>query len=136
MSIRISCDYLGDLRVRAVHSSSGAEIITDAPVDNQGQGRSFSPTDLAAASVATCMITIIGIQAKSIPLDVTGLKVEIEKHMTKTPPRRIAQLDIKMMMPAGIPEELRPRLIRAAEACPVKQSFRDDTIINLEWFWA
>ena len=136
MSIKISCDYLGDLRVRAVHSSSGAEIITDAPVDNQGQGRSFSPTDLAAASVATCMITIIGIQAKSIPLDVTGLKVEIEKHMTKTPPRRIAQLDIKMMMPAGIPEELRPRLIRAAEACPVKQSFRDDTLINLQWFWA
>jgi putative redox protein len=136
MSIKISCDYLGDLRVRAVHSSSGAEIITDAPVDNQGQGRSFSPTDLAAASVATCMITIIGIQAKSIPLNLNGFKVEIEKHMTKTPPRRIAQLDIKMMMPAGIPEELRPRLIRAAEACPVKQSFREDTIINLEWIWA
>jgi putative redox protein len=136
MSIKISCEYLGDLRVRAVHSSSGAEIITDAPVDNQGQGRSFSPTDLAAASVATCMITIIGIQAKSIPLDVTGLKVEIEKHMTKTAPRRIEQLDIKMMMPARIPEELRPRLIRAAEACPVKQSFRDDTLINLQWFWA
>lgn len=136
MSIKISCDYLGDLRVRAVHSSSGAEIITDAPVDNQGQGRSFSPTDLAAASMATCMITILGIQAKSIPLDLTGLKVEIEKHMTKTPPRRIAQLDIKMMMPAGIPEELRPRLIRAAEACPVKQSIRDDTVINLEWIWA
>lgn len=136
MSIKISCDYLGDLRVRAVHSSSGAEIITDAPVDNQGQGRSFSPTDLAAASMATCMITILGIQAKSIPLDLTGLKVEIEKHMTKVPPRRIAQLDIKMMMPAGIPEELRPRLIRAAEACPVKQSFRDDTVINLEWIWA
>ena len=136
MSIKIFCDYLGDLRVRAVHSSSGAEIITDAPVDNQGQGRSFSPTDLAAASMATCMITILGIQAKSIPLDLNGLKVEIEKHMTKTPPRRIAQLDIKMMMPAGIPEELRPRLIRAAEACPVKQSFRDDTVINLEWIWA
>jgi putative redox protein len=136
MSIKISCDYLGDLRVRAVHSSSGAEIITDAPVDNQGQGRSFSPTDLAAASMATCMITILGIQAKSIPLNLTGLKVEIEKHMTKTPPRRIAQLDIRMMMPAGIPEELRPRLIRAAEACPVKQSFRDDTVINLEWIWA
>jgi len=136
MSIKISCNYLGDLRVRAVHLSSGAEIITDAPVDNQGQGRSFSPTDLAAASMATCMITILGIQAKSIPLDLTGLKVEIEKHMTKTPPRRIAQLDIKMMMPAGIPVELRPRLIRAAEACPVKQSFRDDTVINLEWIWA
>jgi len=136
MSIKIFCDYLGDLRVRAVHSSSGAEIITDAPVDNQGQGRSFSPTDLAAASMATCMITILGIQAKSIPLDLTGLKVEIKKHMTKVPPRRIAQLDIKMMMPAGIPEELRPRLIRAAEACPVKQSFRDDTVINLEWIWA
>ncbi|MEI6283779.1 MAG: OsmC family protein [Opitutae bacterium] len=136
MSIKISCEYLGDLQVRAVHSASGAEIITDAPIDNQGQGRSFSPTDLAAASMATCMITIIGIQAKSIPLDVTGLKVEIEKHMTKTAPRRIEQLDIKMMMPAGIPEELRPRLIRAAEACPVKQSFRDDTLINLQWFWA
>ncbi len=136
MSIKISCEYLGDLRVRAVHSTSGTEIITDAPVDNQGQGRSFSPTDLAAASVATCMITIIGIQAKSIPLDLTGFKVEIEKHMTTTPPRRIAQLDVQMFMPVGIPEELRPRLIRAAEACPVKQSFRGDTVINLQWFWA
>ena len=136
MSIKISCEYLGDLRVRAIHSTSGAEIITDAPVDNQGQGRSFSPTDLAAASVATCMITIIGIQAKSIPLDLTGFKVEIEKHMSPTPPRRIAQLDVKMFMPTGIPVELRPRLIRAAEACPVKQSFRDDTLINLQWFWA
>jgi len=135
MSIKISCEYLGDLRVRAVHAPSGAEIITDAPVDNQGQGRSFSPTDLAAASVATCMITIVGIQAKSIPLDLTGFKVEIEKHMSTTPPRRIAQLEVKMFMPAGIPEELRPRLIRAAEACPVKQSFRDDTVINLQWFW-
>lgn len=136
MGIKIVCDYLGDLRVRAIHTSSGAEIITDAPVDNQGQGRSFSPTDLAAASMATCIITIMGIQAKSIPLNLVGLKVEIEKHMSPAPPRRIIQLDIKIMMPAGIPEELHARLIRAAEACPVKQSFREDTLINLEWHWA
>ena len=136
MSVKISCDYLGDLRVRAIHGPSGTELITDAPVDNQGQGRSFSPTDLAATAMATCIITIIGIHARQMNVDLKGMKVEVEKQMSVTPPRRIARLDLVITMPSGIKEEHRPRLVRAAEACPVKQSFREDTIIECRWIWA
>lgn len=136
MSVKISCDYLGDLRVRAVHGPSGTELLTDAPADNQGLGRSFSPTDLAATALATCIMTILGIHARQMNLDLRGMKVEVEKQMSTTPPRRIAQLDLVITMPANIKEDQRARLIRAAEACPVKQSFREDTAIACRWIWA
>jgi putative redox protein len=135
MSVKISCEYLGDLRVRAQHGPSGNELLTDAPIDNQGKGEAFSPSDLAATAVGTCILTILGIQAKSLGADFRGARVDVEKHMTSTPPRRIARLDIRISMPAGIPEDLRPRLIRAAEACPVKQSLHPDIVIAMEWSW-
>ena len=136
MSVKISCDYLGDLRVRAIHGPSGTELITDAPVDNQGQGRSFSPTDLAATSVATCILTIMGIHARQMNVDLKGMKVEVEKHMSTNPPRRIVRLDLVISMPSTVKEEYRARLMRAADACPVKQSFREDTMIECRWIWA
>lgn len=136
MSVKVSCEYLGDLRVRAIHGPSGTELITDAPVDNQGQGRSFSPTDLAATSVATCILTIMGIHARQMNLDLKGMKVEVEKHMSTNPPRRIVRLDLVISMPATVKEEYRARLMRAADACPVKQSFREDTMIECRWIWA
>ena len=135
MGVKISCDYLGDLRVRAMHGPSGVELITDAPVDNQGKGESFSPTDLAATALASCILTILGIQARGLGLDFRGMRIEVEKHMTAQPPRRIAKLDVAIHMPAGIAEDLRPRLMRAAEACPVKQSLHPDTEIVLVWSW-
>ncbi len=135
MSVKISCEYLGDLRVRATHGPSGMVLITDAPVDNQGKGESFSPTDLTATSLATCIMTILGIQAKGLNLDFRGLRVEVEKHMTAQPPRRIAKLEAMIQMPAGIAEELHDRLIRAANACPVKQSLHPDIEIVLTWNW-
>ena len=135
MSVKISCEYLGDLRVRAQHGPSGNELLTDAPIDNQGKGEAFSPSDLAATAVGTCILTILGIQAKSLGTDFRGARVEVEKHMTTTPPRRIARLDIRISMPAGIAEDLRPRLMRAAEACPVKQSLHPDIVIAMEWSW-
>lgn len=136
MSVKISCEYLGDLQVVATHGPSGVKLITDAPVDNHGKGASFSPTDLATTALATCIMTILGIQARSLEMDFKGMRVEIEKHMTATPPRRIAKLDVQIQMPKGIPEELRPRLIRAAEACPVKQSLHSEVVINLVWNWS
>jgi len=136
MSVKISCEYLGDLRVQATHGPSGTKLITDAPVDNHGKGASFSPTDLATTALATCVMTILGIQARGLEMDFRGMKIEIEKHMTATAPRRIAKLDVQIQMPKGIPEELRPRLMRAAEACPVKQSLHPDVEINLVWNWA
>ncbi len=135
MSVKISCEYLGNLRVRATHGPSGTVLITDAPVDNQGKGESFSPTDLTVTSLATCIMTILGIQAKGLNLDFRGLRVEVEKHMTAQPPRRIAKLEAMIQMPAGIAEELHDRLIRAANACPVKQSLHPDIEIVLTWNW-
>jgi putative redox protein len=135
MSVKISCEYLGDLRVRAQHGPSGNALLTDAPVDNQGKGEAFSPSDLAATAVGTCILTILGIQAKGLGADFRGARVEVEKHMTTVPPRRIARLDIRISMPAGIAEDLRPRLMRAAEACPVKQSLHPDIVIAMDWSW-
>lgn len=135
MSVKLSCEYLGDLRVRAQHGPSGSELLTDAPVDNQGKGEAFSPSDLAATAVGSCILTILGIQAKGLGADFRGARVEVDKHMTTVPPRRIARLDVRIAMPAGIPADLRPRLIRAAEACPVKQSLHPDIVIAMEWSW-
>jgi putative redox protein len=135
MSVKLSCEYLGDLRTRATHGPSASTLLTDAPVDNQGKGEAFSPSDLAATAVGSCILTILGIQAKSLAADFRGARVEVEKHMTTVPPRRIARLDIRISMPAGIPEDIRPRLIRAAEACPVKQSLHPDIVIAMEWSW-
>jgi putative redox protein len=135
MSVKLSCEYLGDLRTRATHGPSGSTLLTDAPVDNQGKGEAFSPSDLAATAVGSCILTILGIQAKSLDADFRGARVEVEKHMTTVPPRRIARLDLRITMPAGIPEDIRPRLIRAAEACPVKQSLHPDIVIAMEWSW-
>lgn len=135
MSVKISCEYLGDLRVQATHGPSGAVLQTDAPVDNHGKGEAFSPTDLTASSLAACILTILGIQAKNLGADFRGARIEVEKHMTTQPPRRIARLDVRIAMPSGITEDVRLRLMRAADACPVKQSLHPDIVIAMEWSW-
>ena len=99
MAVNISCEYLGDLHVRAVHGPSGHVIVTDAPVDNQGKGEGFSPTDLAATAMATCFLTILGIHARNTGLDLRGAHASVAKHMTTTPPRRIAKLEVDIAMP-------------------------------------
>jgi putative redox protein len=136
MSVKISTEYLGDLRTRAIHGPSKVQLFTDAPVDNHGKGESFSPTDLVATATAACVMTILGIQAKGLGRDFRGMAIEVVKHMTVQPPRRIARLELHISMPAGIPEELRPRLMRAAEACPVKQSLHPEVEVAMDWHWA
>lgn len=135
MVVNITCEYLGDLRVRATHGPSGHVLVTDAPVDNQGKGDGFSPTDLAATAMATCFLTILGINARNTGLDLAGARATIAKHMTTMPPRRLARLDVEIAMPPGVPPEARERLVRAAEACPVKQSLHPDVEIVLSWTW-
>ncbi len=136
MSVRIDCEYLGDLRLRATHAPSGTVLLTDAPVDNQGKGESFSPTDLAATALATCMGTIMAIQARTLGLELKGMRISVEKHMSAQPPRRIARLVLRVGMPAGIPPEARVRLERAAAACPVHHSLHPDIASEVEWSWA
>jgi uncharacterized OsmC-like protein len=92
MAVSITVDYTGGLRCSATHGPSKNTLITDAPVDNHGKGESFSPTDLVATALATCMATVIGIKAQQKNLDVTGMKVSVEKHMSEDSPRRIVRL--------------------------------------------
>jgi len=136
MSVRIDCEYLGDLRVRAVHAPSGTVLLTDAPVDNQGKGESFSPTDLAATALLTCMATIMGIQGRTLGIELKGMRLSVEKHMTTQPPRRIARLALRIDMPAGVPEDARLKLERAAAACPVHHSLHPEIVTEVSWSWA
>lgn len=136
MSVRIDCEYLGDLRVRATHAPSGTVLHTDAPVDNHGKGESFSPTDLAATALATCMATIMGIQGRTLGLELRGMRLSVEKHMTAQPPRRIGRLVLRIDMPAGIPADARAKLERAAAACPVHHSLHPEIVTEVTWNWA
>jgi putative redox protein len=135
MSIRIDCEYLGDLRVRAVHAPSGTVLHTDAPVDNHGKGESFSPTDLAATALATCMATIMAIQGRTLGIELRGMRLSVEKHMTAQPPRRIEKLLLVITPPAGVPADARLKLERAAAACPVHHSLHPEITTDIEWRW-
>ena len=125
MAVRITGRYAGDLKVDLTHGPSGKEIRTAAPVDNQGDGSSFSPTDLVASALGACMVTLMGIAAKNHDINVEGLTFFVEKHMTNDP-RRIGSLPVTIQMPAGLSPEQRLKLERAALTCPVCRSLPDE----------
>jgi putative redox protein len=120
--VKIKIQYLGDLRCELTHGPSGQKILTDAPVDNMGKGEAFSPTDLAASSLGSCMMTIMGIAAKRNNIDLAGTEIDVEKEMIAVPVRRIGKITIHFKMPKGIPTDKRDMLERAAHACPVHKS--------------
>ncbi|MEP2776691.1 MAG: OsmC family protein [Luteolibacter sp.] len=134
--VRINLNYQGGLRCTATHAPSGNVITTDAPVDNNGKGEAFSPTDLVATALGACMATVMGILAerKEIPLE--GMAIEVRKHMSEDSPRRISKLevDIKMPVPASHPE--RKLLESAARGCPVHHSLHPDIVTVFNWTWA
>ena len=117
--------YKGDLRTEATHLQSGNTIITDAPVDNEGKGEAFSPTDLVATALASCMITIMGIVARRDGIDIEGTTAEVEKVMSADP-RRIGEIRIKIHFSIPIDKKDKERLERAAHTCPVRKSLHDD----------
>ena len=124
--ISIAIEYLGGLRCQSTHGPSQTTLLTDAPVDNHGKGESFSPTDLVATALGTCMATVIGIFAERHGLDVRGMKVTVGKEMTQAPVRRISRLsvEITLPLPAGHPQK--EAMERAALTCPVHQSLHPD----------
>lgn len=127
--------YRGELRTTCVHLSSGNEIITDAPVDNRGKGEAFSPTDLLATSIASCMLTIMGIKANDLKIDIEGARAEVNKIMASNP-RRVAKVQITVQMPEGnYPDEIRRQLERSAMECPVIYSIHPDIEkeVNFQW---
>lgn len=136
MAVSISVDYEGGLRCRTTHGPSQNQFITDAPVDNHGKGESFSPTDLVATALATCMATVIGIKAQQKGYDLVGMKVSVEKHMSEDSPRRIARLPIiiEIPLPADHPD---CKLLEAtALGCPVHHSVHPDIDKPVTFVWS
>ena len=124
--------YLGNLRTEATHLRSGISIITDAPVDNNGKGEAFSPTDLVATALGSCMLTIMGIVARKDNIYIEDTTVEVSKIMSKTP-RRIDEIRISFVFRNFLDEEQRKKLERAARTCPVSASLHNDVKETIEF---
>ena len=135
MSVRMAVTYQGELHCEGVHEPSGTRIETDAPKDNEGRGERFSPTDLVGAALGSCMLTVMGIVARRHAWDMTGARAAVEKEMVAQPQRRIGRLGLRIEMPAGIPQNARAVLERAAHTCPVHQSLHPDVKIELAFVW-
>jgi putative redox protein len=133
--VRITARYQGSLACQATHTPSGRQLETDAPVDNGGKGESFSPTDLVAAALGTCVMTIVGLVAQRHEIDVTGMTVEVEKGMVADPVRRIGSLKtLVSISAAAVPNpEMRKRLENAGRTCPVHQSLHPSIEAPIEF---
>jgi|CXWL01.1.fsa_nt_gi uncharacterized OsmC-like protein len=121
MAVEITGAYRGDLKVDLTHGPSGAQLRTAAPVDNNGDGSSFSPTDLVAAALGACMVTVMGIVAHRDGIELAGSHFRVEKHMHGEP-RRIGRLPVEIHLPATLSAAERGKLERTARTCPVHRS--------------
>jgi putative redox protein len=133
--VEIDVTYEGNLRCTAVHGPSGATFATDAPKDNMGKGESFSPTDLVATALGTCMLTIMGITANRLGLDLTGSKVRVVKEMITAPVRRIGRLRVEIAVPRDFTPDQRRQLEAAAHSCPVHRSLHPDVDVPVSFTW-
>ena len=126
--------YNGNLRTTCVHLRSGSEYITDAPVDNNGKGEAFSPTDTIATGLANCMMTMMGIKARDMGVDIEGSTAEVTKHMAADP-RRISKIEVRFEMHAALSEKHRKILMHTANTCPVHYSLHPDIEKVIEFNW-
>ena len=128
--------YEGDLRTVALHNASGTRIETDAPVDNQGKGERFSPSDLVATALGSCMLTIMGMKARDLNIDLKGTRIEIQKIM-KPDPRRISGISLTFHLPrtSHVSEKNKTILQRAADTCPVMYSIHPDIDVQVNYNW-
>jgi putative redox protein len=131
MAVQIDCSYEGDLHCSAVHGPSGSTLSTDAPADNQGRAETFSPTDLVATALGTCLLTIMGIYARPRNIRIEGARAVVQKEMTTAPPRRIAKLIVRLSLPATLNDKARGGLEQAARLCPVAASLHPDVAVEL-----
>ena len=127
--------YKGTLRTEAKHLQSNTIIETDAPTDNQGKGERFSPTDLMATSLGSCMLTIMGIKARDMDISLEGTEVNIEKIM-KSEPRRVGGINVQFKFPAlNLDDKQKTILERAAHNCPVAKSIHPDIEVQVKFGW-
>lgn len=127
--------YNGDLRTTCTHLKSGNHFETDAPTDNHGKGERFSPTDLMATSLATCMITVMGIKARTMGFDLNDIKIDVLKIM-KADPRRVGGINLTFYIPeklAGTDEKTKAILKNTGETCPVMKSIHPDIEVKINW---
>ena len=128
--------YNGDLRCTATHLQSGTFIETDAPTDNQGKGERFSPTDLVATALGTCMVTTMGIKARTMDIQLDGTRLEVTKVMVSDP-RRIGKIIVHVFFPAGlnIDDKQKDLLERTARTCPVERTLHPDVELDMQFNW-
>ncbi len=133
--VKMTGEYQGDLHCTAIHGPSGTALATDAPKDNHGRGESFSPTDLLATALATCIATTMALAARVHQVDLKGLRYEVTKEMSATPPRRIARLAVELWLPPAARNVPAGVLEKAAHSCPVHRSLAAevDQVITLHW---
>jgi putative redox protein len=135
MAVEIEVEYVGDLHCRAVHGPSQSTLTTDAPVDNGGKGALFSPTDLVATALGTCVLTVMELAARRKGFDLSGTRARVTKEMTSSGPRRIARLTVAVSYPStlALSEENRALLERVAHTCPVHQSLHPDVAVEFRF---
>ena len=126
--------YLGDLRTSSIHLASGSEIISDAPIDNNGKGEAFSPTDTVANALASCMFTVMGIKARDLEVDLSNSTAEVTKIMG-TDPRRITEIHVTFDMNITVSEKDKTILERTAMTCPVFNSLHPDIKKEVVFNW-
>lgn len=126
--------YNGALRTSCIHVKSGNSFVTDAPTDNNGLGQAFSPTDTVATGLASCILTMMGIKANGLEVDITNATAEVTKYMASDP-RRISKIVIELNLPAQISEKNRKVLVHTANTCPVHFSLHPDIekVITFHW---
>lgn len=134
--VTIEIAYQGQLHCRAEHTPSGTILETDAPKDNMGKGESFSPTDLVATALGTCILTVMGIAARKLEIDLTGTTVTVKKEMATAPLRRIARLAVDITFPMPIEDAYKAQLENAAHTCPVHKSLHPDIATPMAFHWA
>lgn len=131
----IKSSYRGELRTEASHLQSGTTLVTDAPVDNQGKGESFSPTDLVATGLASCMLTIMGIVAERHGWDLSRATASATKVMAADPVRRIARIEVTINIPGAFDAQARAALEKAALGCPVHATLGSSVEMPVEFVW-
>ncbi|MBC7948163.1 MAG: OsmC family protein [Chitinophagaceae bacterium] len=127
--------YNGDLRTTCTHVKSGSDFETDAPVDNHGKGERFSPTDLMATSLATCMVTVMGIKARTMGMDLNEVRVDVLKIM-KSDPRRVGGIELTFHIPENlkkVDEKTKIVLKHTGDTCPVMRSIHPDIEVKVDW---
>jgi uncharacterized OsmC-like protein len=126
--------YLGDLRTECTHIQSGNSFITDAPLDNNGKGEAFSPTDTVATGLASCMMTVMGIKARDMGVDMIGTSASVNKIMASDP-RRISRIEVTLNFPFKTDQKIRTILERTANTCPVHYSLHPDIEQEITFNW-